>query len=272
MKLTKINLIGAVTTELPIAGLQPNSRFIMAGADGLGPTEQVVSIGKALNQAGIFQNREPQNRELIIRIKLNPDWAANETPEDLRMEVYGLLAPPSNTDGGMTVEFFTLDPDNALAEVYGYVKKLEIVPFAKDPEVQVTIACTSPYLNQTDTIYLDPLSNVPEAENPGTAPVGFQFQILFEANMSYWEIAHNVSDDFMRFEFDFLVDDILVVDTAEGSRSIQIIRDSNVFSVIGVLSSDSTWLRLFAGLNEFGVSSPDYSWELFSLTPRYWGI
>lgn len=268
MRFTKIRLAGLTSIDLPISGAMPSDRYILKEVDGLGPPEVDVSIADTLNAGGVYQGRRPQNREIVLKIGLNPDYSSGQTASDMRTYFYGMLTPGSTDEVGV----FVLNDANVVACTTGYVKKLEISPFSKDPEVQITIACVWPYLQAPMVLYVDPSGkSTPEIENSGTAPSGFHMEVIFTQPASSWVLT-DATGKKMEFVYDFLVDDKLSFDTRPGYRSINLERNLITSNILYSLSANSEWVMLYGGLNTFVSSSSDFNWGDVYYTPQYWGI
>ena len=269
MKFTKIRLTGLTAIDLPIVGALPSDRYILKGVDGLGPTEVDVSMSDTINAGGVYLGRRPHNREPVIRIGLNPDHSAGQSASDLRSSLYGMLTPGS--DDVVLLEI--IDGSTVVASTVGYVKKLEIAPFSQTPEVQVTLACTQPYLQAPNILFVAPGGSkaAPEIVNTGNAPSGFHMEVIFSAPVSSW-ILTDVKARKMEFVHDFLAGDKLAFDTRPGLRRVELTRDLMTTKLLSALAFGSVWHMLHGGNNIFSASSTSYNWGDVYFRPLYWGI
>lgn len=268
MYFTKIRLNGLTSVDLPKVNATAADLYILKSADGLGPPEVDVSISNTLNAGGYYQGRRPQSRELVFLIGLNPDYSSGMTAADLRTTLYGMLTPGS-TDS-VLVEI--MDTNGTIVQTTAYVKKLEIVPFTKDPAVQLTMSCLQQYLQAPDLLYIIPETlATPSMTNIGTAPAGFHMELIFASGMSSWTLTHS-SGRKMTFTYGFLSDDKLIIDTRPGSRGIWVLRSGILTNIIYSLSADSSWHMFHGGINNFTVSSAAFAWGDVYYLPQYWGI
>lgn len=269
MRFTKVRLIGLATTDLPIVGALPSDRYILKNMDGLGPPEINVTIADTLNAGGVFQSKRPNNREVVLQVGLNPDAYSGETVSDLRATMYGLLTPGTNG----YIEIKILNDTTVIGKTTGYVKKLEINPFNKDPEVQITIATTQPYWQAENVLFVDPEGTKlePTITNVGTAPTGVHFQIIFTANVPEWRI-EDANGNYMAFPVAFLSGDTLTFDTRAGVRTVKRTRLGTTVSLLSALQSGSSWFTLYGGVNTFTASHDNYVWGDVYYTPLYWGF
>jgi hypothetical protein len=284
MKITKIRAVGPTNVDFPIVGASASGPYVLKGADGLGPVEvTVLANGKKV----------PATREMVLLIGLQPDWNTGQTPEELRMELYGLLTPRY----GSLINLQFMDGSTVKAYAEGQIKKMEVAFFDKDPVVQITFGC----LGATKSYFLAPteVQEEPtltssedfrsfEVDNDGTAPSGFWMEFEFtEAivepgspppgnvwGVRIYDVNRGDSDEIMLIRHEFAVGDRLRVDTRAGSRNVWHIPDSGpMVSIIEDLDVDSTWLQLHSGVNEIGVTA-EFDWveDGFRHTPAYWGI
>ena len=200
MYFTKIRLNGLTFIDLPIVGALPSDKYILKEASGLGPPEVDVTIAPTLNAGGIYQGRRPQSREIVLNIGLNPDYTAGQSVSDLRTTLYGMLTPGSGDY--ITIEI--INDSTVLASAIGYVKNLEIVPFSKEPMVQLVLVCPSEYFQGPADIYVQtPNKAFPEITNLGTAPAGFRMELTFTGSLSYWDLS-NSAGQHMEIQYAFL--------------------------------------------------------------------
>lgn len=265
MKFTKIRLnTGAINVDLPIVGASPSDTYILKAADGLGPTEQNVAI---LN--GVYQGRRPSPREIVMRIGLNPNYGINQTPTELRDTLYSLLAARP----GDSLKVQLMDGGTISSQAEGQADKIEIVPFAPDPEVQLTVACLDANLKFPSELTIIPTTKaVVPVDYVGTAPVGFKMQIIFTGVSRGFTI---VADDgtFMEFDHTFNEGDLLILDTREGSREITVLEGSfDDYNCMGDLTQDSGWIKFFEGINHLRMSSSAYNWVELVYQPEFMGV
>lgn len=282
MMFTKIRLVGRTNVDFPIVGAKPSDPYILKAVDGLGPPEGDVSIVNT-SQGGVYQGRRPQLREPVARVGLNPSYALGQTVGSLREQLYGLLSPSGNDE---RIDFQLMNGAVVVAHAYGYVKRIEINPFTKEPEAQITIACISPYLSDPNATFATPEMTYDSGFtyfsvlNGGSAPSGFALSVIFTADHSgSLQIFSDASSPFspiLSILHSFVEGDSLTLNTVPGSISIMKTppggSSDDAVSILGSYSS-GPWLQLHSGLNNLKINSPDLDW-VFGLvyTPQYWGI
>lgn len=265
MQFTKIRLVGRYNIDLPFFGLRPDNPYIIKAADGLGPPE----INNYLNKR-VYQGRDVTDRQIVIRVGLNPDYSTGQTAASMRNTLYGLLTPgPSDS---ITVKF--MNGPGVVALTTGYVSKIEIVPFAKDPEVQITIDCEGAYLEAETPTTLVPTTNDPfDVDNTGSVTVGFYLEATLTLDQSYFNLKTDPGGSAakMSIQYAFLNGDILKIDTRADQKSIKRVRGGVEKSILGSLTADSVWLQLHPEVNRFWVDGT-FDWGQVVYTPKYWGI
>jgi len=270
MIVTKYALVGDETVNLPIIGVLPSDKFILKGIDGLGPPDFLVNIGKTLSQSGVYQGSQPQQRQLVVRVGLNPDYSVGETVEGLRETLYGMIVP---TSGVTTFQLWNGATLTAIA--LGWVAKMEIVPFAKDPEVQITIDCQDAYFTAPEFIDLD-LSTMSKTtltiDNIGSVPTGFYLQITLTSNLSSFSLIRSNPTDEIFTVHAFLSGDTFEIDTRDGLRDVYSVRSGIKTSLLDVTVFDPGWLQLRRGINSFAMSSTSFNYNNGVYTPHYLGV
>jgi hypothetical protein len=277
MYFTRVRLQGLQNVNLPVQGASATDPYIFKGADGLGPPENENIIEHTKEMGGLYLGTTTALRQLVLRVGLNPNMVVNQTAEQMRTVLYGLLTP--GTGPRITVQLM----NGALiaARTYGYVKRIEIVPFSKEPEVQITIDCTQSFFEaNADVSVLTGLSkSAPVIENLGTAPAGFRFELTFTSNVSTnpkrFYMENPATGEFLDIWYPFLTGNKLIVDTRPGSRGITIVRQTGSPLEISGLSkmvSGSSWLMLQGGINTFGINPTNFNWVSFVYRPQFWGV
>lgn len=268
MRLSKIRLIGLAVVDLPIIGATPQDVYILKDVDGLGPPEIDVSIADTLNAGGVYQGRRAQNKQIVAKVGLNPDYTAGQVPADLRESLYGMLSP--SADDAIVVQI--IDDEDVVAGTTGYVSKIEINPFSDKPEVQMTIDCTKPTFAADTLLFVEPSDTVsPVIVNEGSAPTGLHMELQFTADVTGWTLTH-ISGRKMEINYAFLTGDLLEIDTRPGQRGIWVTRVGVRTNIIWALTGDSIWHMLHGGANNFATSSSSFDWGDVYYLPLFWGI
>lgn len=275
-----IRLKASTNTDLKNQADSPSSKYYLKGIDGLGPPDINVLMKQNTYGDGTYQGSKPLLREIIVRIGLRPDYSSGETVSDLRIALYSRIT--SFYGKKSYIQLRTQFPDVLIAQVQVYISKFEINPMSKDPEIQITYECMSPFLDAGADVVIPvetaPDSTHPLINNPGSAPVGMQLTGRFLANLSSFRITSR-ADPSQYIQLNRLYKNAsgFFIDTRPGSRRVQYIpppsEGPNVDD-LNVLDDDSTWLMLDPGDNQFdtNTNAAHFSFSLVQFTPRYWGI
>lgn len=269
-----IRLEGLTNVNLPLYGGSLNEPYLISNVDGLGPPELDVLLAETHAPGGIFVSRHAQGREIVIRCGLNPSYSTGQTVSDLRHTLYGLLSPRA-ASANLSIRVTLML--RGVPQVYteGYVKRIEIVPFSKDPEVQITISCLGPYLNSMADVSVVGINETQDLwviQNDSLAPTGIYFKVKFIRACSTFGI-QILGSESMTFYSAFTANDVLTVDTNEATRFVGLARNNVYIRHMELLSDESEWLTLNGGLHWISTSNPsDFEWVEFKYRPRYWGI
>lgn len=248
------------------------SQFIATEIEGLDSPDIDVILGESILPGGVFQARNPKNREIVIHIRFNPTYSTGQTVEDLRAQLYPFLAPKL----GWPVSFQVRGTmDVVIATATGHVTRLEVNQFSKDPEVLLHIKCFSPYLigplyfvSSPGTLPLAPLS----ITNIGSAPTGFTMQFTNSTTTAFFRL-YDGNAYYIQVTYSFLSGDVITLKTEFGGLAVTVTRSGVTTNLIPYLSGASEWLQLHAGVNLFYMTGPT-TWSLNSFTyyPKYWGV
>jgi hypothetical protein len=281
MKITGLKLVSHSVVDLKIFGAQPTDSHILKGVDGLGPVDKTLVINN-----GALQAEDVTDREVTLLVGLNPDWSSNETASDMREHYYKMLS------GAVTLN--VMDDPTVICYTVGHLKRIEIVPFSKDPQIQIVMNCLGSYLEAPESIepalvmVEDPSAGMVRViDNVGSAPVGFYARFRVDEQPTDPPTVStsyifgrlpltSVPQPAMIIEnFDFQVDDEVIINTIDGSLDVRVNRGGSNISLLSYLNntySIDQWWKLLPGENQIIISPPYFTWVDFMYTPRYWGI
>ena len=271
MYFNNIRLTGLTSFVFPIQTVTLTDPYIVKAIDGLGPPEVDVAIVNTLYGGGIYQGRRPQNREIVMRVGLNPNWSTGQTAAQLREALYDLFTPSSTR----MVLFELRNNTTVVAETQSQLKRIEIVPFSKDPEVQLTLSCPAAYFNAPGgtSVNTTGLSkSAPVINNTGTAQTGFEWRVTLTANASFWLLSHQETTNSFQVNYAFLSGDQIIFRTTPGDRAFIRTRAGVALPLLSYIVAGSTWHQLDRGNNTFATGSSNFNWTSINYTPRYWGI
>lgn len=292
-RLTKIHLTGMTgTIPLPVVGVTASDRYILTGADGLGPPEIDVPLGHSVYRGGVYQGSFAKDREIVLLVSLNQYSSSVPTPpiSALREAFYELLQGPEPVTitiyHSVTSDFRT-PPEQMITS--GYIRRIEIVPFDKDPKLQVTISCPSPYLSDLAESIVSLGPNTPSTASIkfpyyGTAITGFQYEFKLAANTSQIFVKTSypgTSQEILTIPGPRVSGEIFKLNTNSDGRQVYWNNPSNQAAhgdITGMCTvTTDRWPSLHPGDNEiqvFGGDNSPLSVINTSMTfmGKYWGI
>lgn len=282
MKMDKIRFVGASSIDLPIIGADASGPFVLKGADGLGPTEITVRMGKTVLEKAVYQGKSPQPRQIIAVVGLQPDWDVGQTAEELRTTLYGLLTPRY----GQMVRAEIMLGGVVKAYAQGQVSRMEPAMFTKDPAVQIVLDCDYGYLLAPNEIEQSPTQRTIggirgfDVENDGTAPSGFKAGFILRANVGTSLVLSDENALGMKMQIDginWVSGDKFLIDTRPGSRGLW--RGAGGGAYVSCLNNMnaavSEWLYLYGGDNTLLLNTTAFDWDTdynFAHQPAYWGV
>jgi hypothetical protein len=109
-----------------------------------------------------------------------------------------------------------------------------------------------------------------------TAPHGFQFVLLFNANVNTVIIEDPTVNNWV-FQVTpsggFLSNDMLYFSSEAKNKYLYIDRGGEIIHLADSVSFESVWPIMFPGENHFTVSTANLlTWGTIQYTPTYWGI
>lgn len=251
---------------LPLGTTISSSPYVIKSITGLDPPDLDVYISGT-----IHQNTKPQNREIVMLVGFQPNYGAGQTSGDLRSALYPWMTPKLK----LPITFSVLDSSgDVLVSALCHIKRIEANMFSKDPEVQITFSCLSPYLTAENYTVPSPGSlakNPIPITNPGDAPSGFFFQATLTSNMSSWRM-DDTYDEEIFIQYSFLTNDILKIDTRDGQKTATRTRSAVTISLLPYVKSPTVWMQLHAGLNHIMPDSTAFTLTEFTIKPNYWGV
>jgi hypothetical protein len=286
--LTRIDVRSENAFWVPTIGATPKDNLLIRKIAGLDPPDINLFIGDYSRDGGLYQGRRVGNRNVVITFDLNPNPAVGETVSGLREMLYKAFIDPSVEADYVKLEL--TDDEGRVRYVVGYTEKFETEIFDIETMAQISIICPDPYIrDNVEKVVSDPigLSAFPFPYD-GTAETGFFVKIYIFSPTSQLHLTNNpvseLEDDINHFYkgrmliyYDFLVGDIITINTVRGQREITLTRGATDTSIVAGLAARSPWLELHSQSNSMKVrgSSPgDNAAGVRELryTQAYWGI
>lgn len=230
-----------------------------------------------------FYNMSLEDREIVFKVGLNPNFSNYESYSDLRDDLYKGIA--SSRTGKVTIQFKNYE--DIVGVLYGFISKIEAPLFEKTQEVQITIKCNDPMIrdlyNPTVVHYTgDPETTdnckvlVPDIKS--TAPHGGIFtsvvtgSIGFGTNFSISDPNDSSWSFRLGFGSSLPIGSILTLSSEYNNKYLNVTTDGVTRSAADAILAGSSWPIIFPGENQFHWDSDLAQFQYIAYYPSYWGI
>ena len=242
------------------------SDYAVINVTGLNPPPAQINLTNlAMQDGSLFNSSKVATRNIVITIALTFN---HETNRYIITDFFRVKEKCSM--------IFRTDSRQAIIE--GYVESVEVNAFSEAEEIQISVICPFPWFRDvaqsgthTEVLYGDaePLTVV----NPSELPVGAAFRCTFSTNATYLQIQNITTGEALNLNYNFLAGDIVTIDTASGSRTVELTRGGNTSSVFSALSIGSKFLQIPMGSSQLECASDDEDVEgLITYTNLYRGL
>lgn len=283
LKQIKLN---TMTNENTFNYKSPSKRdeYILKGTTGLSSPSVTVNLQKTLLSGSFHTGSRANEREVTLEFILNPDRSKGHTPEYLRDEIYQHILAGQNPNESTTL---TLVGSVDVASVECYISNVEADLYTKEPVMQLTLQCVSPYFESVNV--KEVTAETPKAGelmrfevfNPG-APVGFVLNTVTAESVTYFGVFSDTTGQGVQVS---QLDPIsptpsksgFTFDSTEKGRDIRhnYTTSSSYYRHVydKVMMEQFAWVYLAPGKNVIRAGSKANA-ENASLRfrPRYWGV
>lgn len=252
--LNKVEVTNARGNVLPLSLEEDDNPYQVADIEGLEPVKAtLVSTSYVSYDGEQFQSAKRGARNIKIKLELDPDFDP-KTYSDLRNDLYPFFMPKSK----ISLRFFM--SSGLYVDIAGVVESMDITIFDQDPVVDISVMCFEPDFIDGRMITINGTSvnnstNIP-IDYPGTVESGTVVTINFNRDVDEFTI-YNLDEGGKLYQLDFsgeiLDGDKLVISSLAGNKGITLTRASVSSSFLYGRSSQSSWIELFEGLNQFRV-------------------
>lgn len=231
-----------------------------------------------------------KKREVVMRIQLNPDFSYQSYSE-LRDDVYRLVN--AGRTGKLTLHFN--EGLTNLAEISGFVSKVEVPITTETPELQITMTCREPLLKSPTDIPIDTTGfgqSFQIVDNLSTAPHGLKMRLDWTdysgSNPAFrmgdaaivgtgdWEFFLRMYDLLGTQQSGFVPGDSIELSSEENNRYVNLIRGGSTYPIADLVMPNSFWPTIYPGVNDFHILSSlggiRWSWVSLSHRYSYWGV
>lgn len=274
--LTQVVIESSTPTTLNVEDVDPDEILILKNITGLSAKGLTLFTGDFARDGGYYQGRRAGKRNPVFSFKLNPNYADDIEVSDIRELLYKMFLQPHV--GSDAVQVRLVDDRKPDRYFIGYTEDIDTDMFSKDQSAMVSLICTDPYLrsvSETTDSDVTGWISVPLTYD-GSANTGIALTLKVTTANTQITVALNEATDptnKMVLTGTFAVNDIITINTNEGSRSIK----KNGVDIMASLTSASKWLQLSAVANTLNVYSTviaDAKVKVMNYTYRsaWWGI
>lgn len=258
---------------LNVTAVDPDEILVVQSISGLTSNGANLYTGELAREGGYYQGRRAKNLTPTIKLKLNPDYANDISVTQIRQLLYGMFYDPTPDSDGVQV----LLKDSELPDMYfiGYTENINTEQFVKEQTAMVSMVCLEAYLyapaetTQADAVGWTSLA----IDYEGGAAAGLEMTVKIKTATNTVIVDLNGRKLTLTRAANYAVNDILVINTVQGSRKITL----NGVDIMAQLTSDSIWLQLDRPANLIktsGAVAGDGKAALMSYKYRgkWWGI
>jgi len=257
--------------------ITPDTPYVLTGATGLS-ADDIVPFRYTQNQYGVdIYSMSLNNREITLKIGLNPSYSSTGQKEDLRDDLYRIIY----SSHVPKLWFDLYNGSTFISTINGVVTKMEAALFTSKPEVEITLKCYEPLFkaSTSTTISSGSFSGgfLTCNYSQGTAPAGFNASFSVASAINHFGLFPSDSSWEFKVVNSFLAGDIITFSSNAYNKDIYLTRGSStIVKLANRLTSYSIWPILFPGNNSFEVrTSGGASAVSFlggSYYQSYWGV
>ena len=250
----KLEITNARGNVLTLMMEEDNGPYQVADIEGLDPGKAtLVSSSYAGAPGAVFQAATRPPRNIKIKVDFDPDFDPT-TYEDARAELYKWFMPTAKIK-----QKYYMSTGLDL-EIDAIVESNDSLIFEEDPDATISLMCYDPDFidNRIITVSgasVDDATNT-EIDYPGTIEAGTVLTINFNRAVSEFSI-YNIDEANGIQQFNFsgslLAGDTLVISSLSGNKGVTLTRAGVSSSYLYGRTAQSTWIKLFEGLNQFRV-------------------
>lgn len=274
MRLQQVDITNSRGNVLSLTMEQNDDVYQVRDIEGLDPGKAVlVSTSSAGQDGETYQSGKRPARNIKIKLDFDPDFAPKSYSE-LRNDLYAWFMPKAR----ITMRYFL--STGLYVDIDGIVESMDSPIFSDDPDATISIMCYQPDFVDARLASLPGFTvadntNTP-IDYPGTVEAGTVLTINFNRAASGFSI-YNADEGGNLQQLDFtdpiLNGDVIVVSSLNGNKGITRTRTGVSSSVLYGRSSQSSWIQLMEGINQFRVyASGDPIPYTLEYAVRYGGL
>lgn len=263
------NAAGVLVLTLPLGIPNPEAAYRIVDIQGLGPVKAEIATSRYAAQDGAaLHGTRLGMRNIVLKLSYNVLYAANQTVEALRRDLYTYFPP----EGEVYLRFS--NDRYATTEIKGIVESNEPTIFSKDPEVQISILCVDSRFTALAPVVIDSYNDVSiNPSIPGMGGSGFLLELFVNRTLSKVTLVNGIHPNIV-FEESLIANDVLRISTSRGKKYVDRFRGGVNTGVLNGITSGSLAMQLDARTTNFQVltGGPSDIPLKLTFTPNYVGI
>ena len=281
MKVTSIELHASDRILLTVgtSKVSTDDKYLLRGVFGLDADEVAPKYyGSGIVTGTKWYRFSRKEREVSMRIVLNPNYLLKESFSEIRDDLYRAIS--ANRSGSLDLIF--RNGGSAVSKLTGFITKFEVPYSSETPELQITMVFEDPMLQgisyvELESSEIDTINPLYLADNVSTAPHGFSFCLTFTStasDISIWDKESSPDSTFtVTPDSSFQIGDKLYFSSVDGDRQLYVDRSATIIPMLDKVDPGSTWPIMFPGPNEFYVNDQaDFDWDWIRYTHVFWGL
>lgn len=248
----KLDITNARGNVLSLNIEEDEGPYQVAGIEGLDPGKAtLVSTNHSGQDGAVFQMATRPPRNIKIKIEFDPD---ETTYEDGRAELYKWFMPKAK----VTQRYYL--STGLYLDIDAVVESNDSPQFDSDPDATISLMCYDPdfidgRMITVEGSSVDDTTNT-EIDYPGSVEAGTVLTLHFNRSVSEFSI-YNVDEgggiQQLNFSGSLIDGDTLVISSLSGNKGITLTRAGVSTSYLYGRTSQSSWINLLEGLNQFRV-------------------
>lgn len=279
MKVTSIELHPDGSLQVHVLSFRDPGRsnpYEAVSIEGLA-ADNIVSRYYGVSSSGKkFHNLSVEDREITLKIKLNPQFSINKSYSDLRDDLYKAIS--SSRTGEIEIQF--KNGSTVVAVISGQTSKFDADLFAQEPTVTISIKPEEAMLKAPNPvnppIIGDNVALTIIQDDISTAWHGFEFVMNFSSELGNL-VFSDPDNPTWSFEIGpggiFAGGDVLHFSSNLNNKKLYVIRAGITIHLADKIAIGSSWPVLFPGQNKLACNAVGVgTWASFSYYPTFWGV
>jgi len=273
--LTKLDVedLQGHTLSLPLQPSTPG--YTIQEIEGLDPVKSTITSSNFAQLDGSqFQSAKRENRNIVLKIGMEPYFSGGSTVQSLRTALYAYFMPKTVVN----LKFYI---DDVLTyTIQGTVESCESSLFSKTPEVTVSIICFDPNFLAPAAVTVNGNTVATTTEQTvtvtGTVETGYVFTLSVNRSISGFTIYNRRPDgsvEQLDVAMALVSGDVVKISTEFKNKYATLTRSGTTTSILYAVSTTSKWGPLWPGANYYRVLVAGAAIPFTVVyTPKYGGL